>query len=453
MALPAARTPGAKPPFYRSLYVQVLFAIVVAVLVGNFFPETAVDMKPLGDLFIRLIKMTIGLVVFCTIVSGIAGMGNMKKVGRVGGKALLYFEIVSTVALGMGMLVANILQPGAGFNADPSKLDTKAVAAYAGAAKGHSGLWDFVGSIIPTTIFDAFGKGEILPIVLVSLLVGYAVSALGPRAEPVRALVDAASSVVFAIINVLMRLAPVGAFGAMAFTVGRYGVRSLGNLLELVGVFYLTGALFVVLVLGAISAWAGFNIFKMLNYIKAEILLTLGTSSSDPALPTLMEKLERAGCSRPVVSLVVPTGYVFNTDGSNIYLTLAALFVAQATNTPLDIGQQLALFGVALLTSKGSGGVTGAGFIALVATLSVVPSIPVAGMALILGIDRFMSEARAIVNLIGNAVATVVMARIEGELDPDRLRMALNGDLVDDPSSLPAAVAATEVDGVLLRSR
>ena len=431
----------AKPPFYRSLYVQVLAAIVLAVIVGNFFPETAVNMKPLGDLFIKLIKMTIGLVVFCTIVSGIAGMGDMKKVGRVGGKALLYFEVVSTVALLLGMLVANVVRPGAGFNADPAKLDGHAVAAYAGAAK-HSGLWDFLGSIVPTTIFDAFSKGDILPIVLVSLLVGYAVSALGPRAEPVRVVIDAASSIVFAIINVLMRLAPVGAFGAMAFTVGRYGVWSLGHLLELVGTFYLTGALFVVVVLGAISAWAGFNIFKMLNYIKAEILLTLGTSSSDPALPTLMEKLERAGCSRPVVSLVVPTGYVFNTDGSNIYLTLAALFVAQATNTPLGIEQQLALFGVALLTSKGSGGVTGAGFIALVATLSVVPSVPVAGMALILGIDRFMSEARAIVNLIGNAVATVVMARIEGELDPERLRMALNGELVDDPSALPVAVAA-----------
>ncbi len=439
--LDAASLPAAKTPFYRSLYVQVLIGIVLAVIVGNFFPETAVDMKPLGDLFIKLIKMMIGLVVFCTIVSGIGGMGSMRKVGRVGGKALLYFEIVSTLALAMGMLVGNILQPGAGFNADPSKLDTKAVAQYAGAAKEHSGLWDFLGSIVPTTVFDAFGKGDILPVVLVSLLVGYAVSVLGERARPVRELVDAASRVVFAIINALMRLAPVGAFGAMAFTVGRYGVRSLGHLLELVGVFYLTGVLFVVIVLGAISAWAGFNIFKMLNYIKAELLLTLGTSSSDPALPTLMEKLERAGCSRPVVSLVVPTGYVFNSDGSNIYLTLAALFVAQATNTPLDLGQQFALFGVALLTSKGSGGVTGAGFIALVATLGVVPSIPLAGMALILGIDRFMSEARAIVNLIGNAVATVVMARLEGELDTNRLHLALSGQMVDDPSSMPVTAA------------
>ena len=434
-----------KLPLYRTLYFQVLMGIVLAIIVGNFYPETAIEMKPLGDMFIKLIKMMIGLIVFCTIVSGIAGMGSMKKVGRVGGKALLYFEIVSSLALLLGMIVGNILKPGAGFNADPAKLDTKAVTQYAGAAKEHAGFLDFLAGIIPNTALDAFARGDILPIVLVSLLVGYAVSALGDRAKAVRDLIDASTNVVFAVINVVMRLAPIGAFGAMAFTVGRYGVRSLGPLLTLVGVFYLTGAIFVIVVLGAISAWAGFNIFKMLNYIKAELLLTLGTSSSDPALPTLMEKLERAGCSRPVVSLVVPTGYVFNTDGSNIYLTLAALFVAQATNTPLDLTQQAALFGVALLTSKGSGGVTGAGFIALVATLSVVPSVPLAGMALILGIDRFMSEARAIVNLIGNTVATVVMARIEGELDTAKLHAALNGQIEEDPSGLPVtAVAAAE---------
>jgi aerobic C4-dicarboxylate transport protein len=438
----APQTVGHKLPIYRTLYFQVLVGIVLAIIFGNFYPETAINMKPLGDMFIKLIKMMIGLVVFCTVVSGIAGMGNMKKVGRVGGKALLYFEIVSSLALLLGMLIGNVLHPGSGFNADPAKLDTKAIMQYAGAAKEHSGLLDFIGSIIPNTAIDAFARGDILPIVLVSILVGYAVSALGDKAKPVRDLVDAATRVVFAIINVVMRLAPIGAFGAMAFTVGRYGIRSLGPLLELVGVFYLTGALFVVVVLGAISAWAGFNIFKLLNYIKAELLLTLGTSSSDPALPTLMEKLERAGCSRPVVSLVVPTGYVFNSDGSNIYLTLAALFVAQATNTPLGLEQQAALFGVALLTSKGSGGVTGAGFIALVATLSVVPSVPLAGMALILGIDRFMSEARAIVNIIGNAVATIVMARIEGELDTTRLRLALDGQIEEDPSDLPVAAAA-----------
>ncbi len=444
MAFAPAQThaPGKKVPFYRHLYVQVLFGIVLAVILGNFAPDTAINMKPLGDIFIKLIKMMIGLVVFCTVVSGIAGMGSMKKVGRVGGKALIYFEVVSTIALLLGMLVGNVLQPGAGFNADPAKLDTKAIAQYAGAAKDHSGLMDFIGSIVPNTAIDAFAKGDILPVVLISILVGYAVTALGDKAKPVRDLVDASTRVVFAIINVVMRLAPIGAFGAMAFTVGRYGIRSLGPLFELVAVFYLTGIIFVVVILGAISAWAGFNIFKMLSYIKAELLLTLGTSSSDPALPTLMEKLERAGCSRPVVSLVVPTGYVFNTDGSNIYLTLAALFVAQATNTPLSFEQQAALFGVAILTSKGSGGVTGAGFIALVATLGVVPSIPLAGMALILGIDRFMSEARALVNLVGNAVATIVMARIEGELDFDKLRMALNGQILEDPSDVPQAELA-----------
>jgi aerobic C4-dicarboxylate transport protein len=433
--------PTAKGPFYRSLYAQVLIGIVLAIILGNFFPKTAIDMKPLGDGFIKLIKMMIALVVFCTVVSGISSMGSMKKVGRVGGKALLYFEVVSTMALFIGMVVGNVLQPGAGFNADPAKLDAKAIAGYAGAAQQQSAS-DFLLNIIPNTLVDAFAKGDILPVVLVSILFGYALTVLGDRARPVRDAIDSLTGVVFAVVNLLMRLAPIGAFGAMAFTVGRYGIWSLGPLLKLVGVFYLTSFIFVAGVLGIISAIAGFNIFKLLNYIKAEILLTLGTSSSDPALPSLMEKLERAGCSRPVVGLVVPTGYVFNTDGTSIYMTLAALFVAQATNTPLSIEQQLAVFGVAILTSKGASGVTGAGFIALVATLGVVPSIPLAGMALILGIDRFMSEARALVNMIGNAVATVVMAAMEGELDRDRLRMALNGELAEDPSDLPAAVVA-----------
>jgi aerobic C4-dicarboxylate transport protein len=433
--------PTAKVPFYRSLYAQVLIGIVLAIILGNFFPKTAIDMKPLGDGFIKLIKMMIALVVFCTVVSGISSMGSMKKVGRVGGKALLYFEVVSTMALFIGMVVGNVLQPGAGFNADPAKLDAKAIAGYAGAAQQQTAS-DFLLNIIPNTLVDAFAKGDILPVVLVSILFGYAMTVLGERAKPVRDAIDSLTGVVFAVVNLLMRLAPIGAFGAMAFTVGRYGIWSLGPLLKLVGVFYLTSFIFVAGVLGIISAFAGFNIFKLLNYIKAEILLTLGTSSSDPALPSLMEKLERAGCSRPVVGLVVPTGYVFNTDGTSIYMTLAALFVAQATNTHLSIEQQLAVFGVAILTSKGASGVTGAGFIALVATLGVVPSIPLAGMALILGIDRFMSEARALVNMIGNAVATVVMAAMEGELDRDKLRMALNGELAEDPSDLPAAVVA-----------
>ncbi len=428
--------PRARTPVYRSLYAQVLFGIVLAVIVGNFFPAFAVDMKPLGDGFIKLIRMMIALVVFCTVVSGVSHMGDMRKVGRVGGRALIYFEVVSTFALLIGVVVGNVLQPGAGFNADPAKLDAKAIAGYAGQAKEQT-ISDFLLNIIPNTFTDAFARGDILPVVLISLLVGYALTVLGKGADPVRVFIDAATSVVFAVVNVLMRLAPIGAFGAMAFTVGRYGISSLGPLLKLVAVFYLTAAIFVVVVLGLIGLACGFNIFKLLNYIKAEILLTLGTSSSDPALPTLMEKMERAGCSRPVVGLVVPTGYVFNTDGTSIYMTLAALFVAQATNTPLTLAQQAALFGVAILTSKGASGITGAGFIALVATLGVVPSIPLAGMALILGIDRFMSEARAVVNMIGNAVATIVMARLEGELDRNQLRLALNGQL-PDPSDLPA---------------
>jgi aerobic C4-dicarboxylate transport protein len=411
--------PKARPPLYRSLYAQVLFGIALAIVVGNFFPDFGIAMKPLGDGFIKLIHMVIALVVFCTVVSGISQMNSMKKVGRVGGKALLYFEIVSTIALLLGVAVGNILRPGDGFNADVSKLDPKAIAGYAGQAHEQH-IADFLLNIIPNTIIDAFAKGDILPIVLVSLLVGHALTVLGERAEPIRVFIHAATAVVFSVVNVIMRVAPLGAFGAMAFTVGRYGIRSLGPLLELVGVFYLTSAIFVCVILGAIGAFAGFNVFKLLNYIKAEIFLTLGTSSSDPALPTLMEKLERAGCSRPVVGLVVPTGYVFNTDGTSIYMTLAALFV------------------VAVLTSKGASGVTGAGFIALVATLAVVPDIPLAGMGLILGIDRFMSEARALVNMIGNAVATIVMAALEGELDREKLRLALNGELPDPVDMAPA---------------
>ena len=435
---------AARRPIYRSLYVQVLFGIVLAVVVGNFYPGFAVAMKPLGDGFIKLIRMVIALVVFCTVVSGMSQMGDMKKVGRVGGKALLYFEAVSTLALLLGVVVGNLLQPGAGFNVDAAKLDARAVAGYAGQAQQQT-VTDFLLNIIPGTLTDAFAKGDILPVVLVSVLVGYALIALGERAAPVRVFIDAAALVVFAVVNVVMRLAPLGAFGAMAFTVGRYGIGSLGPLLRLVAVFYLTSAVFVAGVLGLIGVAAGFNVFKLLNYIKAEILMTLGTSSSDPALPTLMEKLERAGCSRPVVGLVVPTGYVFNTDGTSLYMTLAALFVAQATNTPLSPAEQAALFGVAVLTSKGASGVTGAGFIALVATLGVVPSIPLAGMALILGIDRFMSEGRALVNMIGNAVATIVIARWEGELDRDRLRLALDGHL-QDPSDLPPELGVSPAD-------
>src|SRR5882757_2372665 len=404
-----------RKPWYRILYVQVLLAISLGIAVGHFWPATAVEMKPLGDGFIKLIKMVIALVIFCTVVSGISGMENMKKVGRVGGKALLYFEAVSTLALLLGLIVATLVKPGAG---------------YAGKAREQT-VVEFVLNIIPNTIVDAFARGDILPVVLISVLFGYVLSRLGERGKPVRDLIDAGTGLIFGTTNALMRLAPIGAFGAMAFTVGRFGVGSLGPLAKLVGTFYLTSAIFVFGILGVIAWWAGFSIFKFLRYIREEILIVLGTSSSDPALPGLMEKLERLGCSKPVVGLVVPTGYVFNTDGSSIYMTLAALFVAQATNTELSLAQQLAIFAVAMLTSRGASGVTGASFIALVGTLSVVPTIPVAGMALILGIDRFMSEARALVNVIGNGVATIVISRTEGELDLLRLRAVLDGRISD----------------------
>jgi aerobic C4-dicarboxylate transport protein len=432
-----------RKPWYRILYVQVLIAITLGIALGHLWPATAVEMKPLGDGFIKLIKMVIALVIFCTVVSGISGMENMKKVGRVGGKALLYFEAVSTVALLIGWVVATVVKPGAGFNANPATLDVKAVAAYAGKAKEQT-VVEFVLNIIPNTIVDAFARGDILPVVLISVLFGYVLSRLGERGRPIRDLIDAGAGLVFGTTNVLMRLAPIGAFGAMAFTVGRFGVGSLGPLAKLVGTFYLTSAIFVFGILGMIAWWAGFNIFKFLRYIREEILIVLGTSSSDPALPGLMEKLERLGCSKPVVGLVVPTGYVFNTDGSSIYMTLAALFVAQATNTDLTLMQELAIFGVAMLTSKGASGVTGASFIALVGTLSVVPTIPVAGMALILGIDRFMSEARAVVNMIGNGVAAVVMEKWEGELDYARMQAVLDGEPLADAMSSGAGTELTD---------
>ncbi|MGZ9719517.1 dicarboxylate/amino acid:cation symporter [Rhizobium miluonense] len=429
-------------PWYQILYVQVLIGIAFAIVLGHFWPKVGIDMKPLGDGFIKLIKMVIGLVIFCTVVSGIAGMNDLKKVGRVGGKALLYFEVVSTAALFIGLIVGNLIKPGAGFNANLAALDISAVQAYAGKAAQQS-VTDFLLNIIPTTVVNAFAEGDILPIVLISILFGYVLSHLGDRAKPVREVINAGSHMVFGAINVIMRLAPIGAFGAMAFTVGKYGVSSLGPLVVLIGTFYLTSIIFVLGVLGLIARWAGFNIVKFLFYIKEEILVVLSTSSSDPALPSLMEKLERAGISKPVVGLVVPTGYIFNTDGTSIYMTLAALFVAQATNTDLSLSQQLIIVAVAMLTSKGASGVTGASFIALVGTLSVIPAIPVAGMALILGIDRFMSEARALVNMIGNGVATIVMARWEGELDKERLDAALSGLLPDEPYTLDVI----EVDG------
>jgi aerobic C4-dicarboxylate transport protein len=418
-----------KNPFYASLWVQVLLAMVVAIALGYFSPDRAIAMKPLGDAFIKVISMIISLIIFCTVVTGIAGMQDMKKVGRVGGKALLYFEIVSTLALLMGMVVGNVVRPGNGFNVNAATLDAKAVSDYAGQAKAQS-VTDFLMHIIPTTVVDAFAKGDILEVLLVALLFGFALSAVGPRCKPLVDVFSALTHVVFGVVNILMRFAPIGAFGAMAFTVGKYGIVALGPLAKLIGTFYVTSILFVFLVLGAVARVAGFGIVRFLLYIKEEILLVLAVSSSEPALPTLMEKLERLGCSKSLVGLVVPTGYAFNTDGTSIYMTMAALFVAQATNTHLTLLEQMTIFSVAILTSKGASGVQGAAFIALVGTLSVIPTIPVAGMALILGIDRFMSMFRATVNMIGNGVATLVVARWEKELDGETLQRNLAGGSV-----------------------
>src|ERR1700694_5231400 len=417
--------------WYGALYVQVLLGIAAGILVGWIAAQAGEALRPVGDIFLKMIKMVIGLVIFCTVVNGLGSMSDLKQVGRVGGKALLYFEVVSTLALLFGAVVANVVRPGAGFNADPARLDSAAVATYVGHAQQHSAI-DFLMGIVPSTIFDAFARGDTLPIIFVSVLFGYVLSRLGERGKPVGALVESLSQVVFGIIHVLMRFAPLGAFGAMAYTIGRFGMGSLKPLFGLIATFYVTGAVFVCVVMGAISRWAGFNIFKLMRYLKEELLITLGAASSDVALPSLMEKLTHLGCSRAVVGVVGPAGFVFNADGTSIYMTLAALFVAQAMNIDLSFMQQLAIFGVAMLASKGASGITGAGFIALVATLSVVPDIPLAGMALILGIDRIMSAGRAVVSLIGNAVAAVVMASLEGELDVNRMLQVLSGAALDE---------------------
>jgi aerobic C4-dicarboxylate transport protein len=420
-----------KKPFYKILYVQVLFAIVLGVLLGVFYPELGTKMKPLGDGFIKLIKMIIAPVIFCTVVAGIAGMQDMKKVGRVGGKALLYFEVVSTFALVIGLVVANVAKPGAGFNVDVAHLDTKSIAQYTEKAQ-HQSTIDFLLNIIPNTFVDAFAKGDILQVLLIAILFGTALSILGERGRATTKIIEDFSHAIFGVVNIVMKLAPVGAFGAMAFTIGKYGLASLIPLAKLMGSFYLTCGLFVVVVLGTIAKLTGFSIFKFIGYIKEELLIVLGTSSSESALPALMRKLEKLGCSKSVVGLVVPTGYSFNLDGTNIYMTMAALFVAQATNTDLTLTQELTILAVAMLTSKGASGITGAGFITLAATLAVVPTIPVAGMALILGIDRFMSECRALTNFVGNGVASVVVSKWENELDKERMDAVLSGHYVEE---------------------
>jgi len=414
-----------KKPFYKVLYIQVLIAIAVGVLLGVVYPSNAVDMKPFGDGFINLIKMIIAPVIFCTVVSGIAGMENIKKMGRVGGKALLYFEVVSTFALAIGMIVANVLRPGDGFVA-PGTVDTGSIAEFTVKAKPLSYV-DILMHIIPTTMVDAFAKGDILQVLLVSVLFGLALSHLGPKGKPVATLIDDLAKVVFQVVDIIMKAAPIGAFGAMAFTIGKYGFHALVPLAKLMGAFYLTSFIFIVGVLGVVGKIAGFSIWRYLAYIKEELLIVLGTSSSESALPSLMEKLEKLGCSKSVVGLVVPTGYSFNLDGTNIYMTMAALFIAQATNTDLTMGQQLTILGVAMLTSKGASGITGAGFITLAATLAVVPTIPVAGMALIFGIDRFMSQCRALTNFVGNGVATIVVSAWENELDREIMQAELGG--------------------------
>ncbi len=419
--------PARKPKFYQILYVQVIAAILIGIALGHYVPDTAVAMQPLGDGFIKLVKMIIAPVIFLTVTTGLAAMSDLKKVGRVVGKAMIYFIVFSTIALVIGMIVSHLIQPGGGMHINPASLDQNQVKGYV--SKAHdSTVSGFILNIIPTTLLSPFTSGDILQVLFVAVLFGISLAIVGERAKPVTAFLQAVSLPVFKLVSILMRVAPIGAFGAMAFTIGKYGIASVINLAMLVGTFYLTSILFVLIVLGAVGRYNGFSIVRLVRYIREELLLVLGTSSSEAALPTLMQKMEQAGCSKSVVGLVVPTGYSFNLDGTNIYMTMAALFIAQACDIPLSLGDQILLLLVAMLSSKGAAGVTGAGFITLAATLSVVPSIPVAGMALILGVDRFMSECRALTNLVGNAAATIVVARWEGELDKSQLDAALKGE-------------------------
>ena len=419
--------PVKKLPLYRSLDVQVITAVIIGVLLGHFYPHLGESMKPLGDGFIKLIKMIIAPIIFCTVVVGIAGMEDMKKVGKTGGLALLYFEIVSTIALIVGLVLVNVLKPGVGMNIDASTLDTKAIAAYTGPGK-MTGTVDFLLNIIPTTLVDAFAKGEILQVLLIAVLFGFALHRFGGRGTMVFDMIEKTSHVLFTIVGYIMKLAPIGAFGAMAFTIGKYGVGTLVSLGYLMFVFYLTCLLFIFIVLGLIARFHGFSNWKFIKYIKEELLIVLGTSSSESVLPRMMEKMENLGAKKTCVGLVIPTGYSFNLDGTSIYLTMAAVFIAQATNTPMTLTQEITLLAVLLLTSKGAAGITGSGFIVLAATLSAVGTVPVAGLALILGIDRFMSEARALTNLIGNGVATLVVAKWTNELDEQRMHAGLNNE-------------------------
>ena len=440
-----AQTPGlpvARKRWYAQLYVQVLAAIVAGVLLGHFAPQAGAAMKPVGDIFIKLVKMVIAPVIFLTIVTGIAGMRDLKSVGRVAGKAFSYFLFFSTLALVLGMIVANVVRPGDGLNIDPATLDTSKVSEFTAKAQ-DSTITGFLTGIVPDTFLSSMTQGNILQVLFVSILFGVSLAMIGDRGSKVLGLLEDVSIAFFKLVGIVMRAAPIGAFGAMAFTIGEYGIGTLANLAALVATFYITSLLFVLIILGIVARLCGFSILRFIGYLKAELLLVLGTSSSESALPSLIEKMERAGCPKSIVGLVVPTGYSFNLDGTNIYMTLAALFIAQACNVELSIGEQLLLLGVAMLSSKGAAGVTGAGFITLAATLSIVPSVPVAGMALILGIDRFMSECRSLTNFIGNAVATVVVSKWEGKLDKQQFDMALAGKMprVED---LPEGIVAAE---------
>lgn len=421
----AATTVPHSKPLYAHLYVQVLTAIVLGVLLGHFYPHLGEQMKPLGDAFVKMIKMMIAPIIFCTVVHGIASMEDMKKVGRVGLKALIYFEVLTTIALIVGLIVVNVLQPGAGMNVDPRTLDTKSIQVYTTKA-GQQSTVDFLLHIIPSTVIGAFAEGEILQVLFFAVLFAFGLFMLGERGKPVLSFIDIVSHALFGVVGIIMKAAPIGAFGAMAFTIGKYGIATLLSLGQLMAAFYITCLIFVFGVLGVIAWLAGFSIFKFIKYIKEELLIVLGTSSSESVLPRMIAKLENLGCKESVVGLVIPTGYSFNLDGTCIYLTMATVFLAQATNTELTIWQQLGIVGVLLLTSKGAAGVTGSGFIVLAATLASVGTIPVAGIALILGVDRFMSEARALTNLVGNGVATVVVAKWEGALDEERMHRMLD---------------------------
>ena len=447
MAAPAtmAASPAHHRPWYKHLYAQVLVAIALGILLGHFYPSIGAQMKPLGDAFIKLIKMLIAPIIFCTVVHGIASMEDMKKVGRVGFKALLYFEIMTTIALIIGLVVVNLWQPGAGMNVDPSTLDTKAIATYTAKA-GEQSTVEFLLHIIPATVVGAFAEGEILQVLFVAILFAFALHWLGEKGKPLLHLIDQTAHVFFGIVGIVMKVAPIGAFGAMAFTIGKYGVGTLLSLGSLMLGFYATCLIFVFGVLGLVARFCGFSILKFIRYIKEELLIVLGTSSSESVLPRMLAKMENLGADKSVVGLVIPTGYSFNLDGTCIYLTMAAVFLAQATNTDLSLGQELGLIGILLLTSKGAAGVTGSGFIVLAATLSSLGTVPVASMALILGVDRFMSEARALTNLVGNGVATIVVAKWEGALDEARMRKHLNQETDEEADDPEAVLVADEID-------